>query len=101
VAFLFSPHAFGLLRPSFEGNGGSKAGAMSSFKIADIAGEFDHQGPLGVKVIGDDKNGFSVALLKDGGAMSFQFHLSPDQSRRLRSALEDAEAKAEILTAAI
>lgn len=29
VAFLFSPHAFGLLRPSFEGNGGSKAGAMS------------------------------------------------------------------------
>lgn len=74
---------------------------MSVFKIADVSGEFETQGPLAVKVIGDDKDGFSVALLNGHGALNFQFHLNPDQSRRLRAALEEAEGKAEILTAAI
>jgi hypothetical protein len=74
---------------------------MSSFKIASIVGEHEHLGPVDVKVIGDEKMGFTVALIHRAGALDFQFSLGCDQSRRLRAALEDAEAKAEILTAAI
>jgi hypothetical protein len=74
---------------------------MSVFKIARIVGEFESQGQMEVDVIGGEKDGFSVTLCNRSGPMSFQFHFTPDQSRRLRAALEDAEAKAEILTAAI
>jgi len=73
---------------------------MSVFNIANIEGEFETHGQIEVDVIGD-KDGFGVALCNKSGPMHFQFSLTPDQSRRLRAALEDAEGKAEILTAAI
>lgn len=78
---------------------------MSLFRIAAVEGEFDHHGQIEVSVMGqvtpDKRDPFCVVLQHRAGAMGFQFHLSPDQSRRLRAALEDAEAKAEILTEAI
>ncbi|CDN87504.1 hypothetical protein [Hydrogenophaga intermedia] len=78
---------------------------MSSFTIARLTGHFEHQGQLRVAAVGqcsekkDDP--FVVVLSHNSGPMSFDFHLTPDQSRRLRAALEEAEGKAEILTAAI
>lgn len=78
---------------------------MSLFRIAKVEGQFDHCGSVDVSVLGqvteDKRDPFSVVLAHKAGPMVFQFHLTPDQSRRLRAALEDAEAKAEILTAAI
>lgn len=78
---------------------------MSLFRIADVGGEFDHHGKIEVSVLGQVTDGkqepFSVVLIKRAGPMVFQFQMTPDQSRRLREAMEDAEAKAEILTAAI
>lgn len=78
---------------------------MSVFTVANIKGQHEHVGMLDVAVIGqtdkEKRRPFSVNLCHSGGASSFQFALTPDQSRDLRKALEDAEAKAEILTAAI
>jgi hypothetical protein len=73
---------------------------MSVFNIAKIKGEYDNDGQVEVGVVGD-KKGFSVTLVHRAGPLSYQFHLTPDQSRKLREVLEDAEAKAEILIAAI
>jgi hypothetical protein len=78
---------------------------MSVFTIAKIKGKHEHVGLLEVCTIGqtdpDKRSPFSVTLVHNSGASSFHFGLTPDQSRDLRKALEDAEAKAEILTAAI
>jgi hypothetical protein len=76
---------------------------MAVFNIAKISGEFDHHGALEVDVLNGTKgrDPFSVTLIHRAGPMAFQFSMTPDQSRDLRKALEDAESKAEILTAAI
>jgi hypothetical protein len=75
---------------------------MSVFKIAKISGAFDSCGALEVCVVAPETRGpFSVNVCQRAGSFHFQFSLTPDQSRDLRAALEDAEAKAEILTAAI
>jgi len=75
---------------------------MSVFNIATIPGKYDHRGSLEVTVISPEKRGqFAVTLCHSAGPFNFHFSLTPDQSRDLRAALEDAEAKAEILTAAI
>jgi hypothetical protein len=74
---------------------------MSVFNIAKVEGVFENSGQIETKVLNVDDDDFCVALCHYAGPCSFQFHMTPDQSRRLRAALEDAEAKAEILTAAI
>lgn len=78
---------------------------MSVFNIGKTAGRFEHTGTLSVQVIGQctesKRDPFNVVLDHKAGACGFVFHLTPDQSRDLRAMLEDAEAKAEILTAAI
>lgn len=73
---------------------------MSVFRIANIGGTYDEQAQ--VYVVGEDKKSeFLVVVGQDSGCLQSRLYLTPDQSRRLRQALEDAEAKAEILTAAI
>ena len=79
---------------------------MSVFNVAKVEGQFGHQGEVGVYVCNGTEGSakrepFSVCIDHRGGAAHFSFHMTPDQSRRLRAALEDAEAKAEILTAEI
>lgn len=76
---------------------------MGLFRIAKIEGKAPNR-ELEVFVCNGSegsRSDFSVCLSHDAGGLSFQMGLTPDQSRRLRAALEDAEAKAEILTAAI
>lgn len=78
---------------------------MSVFTIAKIGGRYEHCGELKVSVIGQvsesKRDPFSVNVGQTEGSFGFTFTMTPDQSRDLRKALEDAEAKAEILTAAI
>lgn len=78
---------------------------MSVFKVGQTVGAFDHLGAVEVSVVGQVTQGkrdpFHVCMSHTAGASSFGFYLTPEQSRDLRRALEDAEAKAEILTAAI
>lgn len=78
---------------------------MSVFNIAKIGGQYEHCGELRVIVIGQvtesKRDPFMVQIGQSMGGFGFGFSMTPDQSRELRKALEDAEAKAEILTAAI
>lgn len=76
---------------------------MSLFRIAKIEG-FGPDRALDVFVCNGSEGSradFTVCLSHDAAGLRFQMGFTPDQSRRLRAALEDAEAKAEILTAAI
>lgn len=75
-------------------------GTMTSFKIAKVD-DAHGVGGMAVDVVGSDKTPFGVTLSHIAGGFAMHMHFTPDQSRRLRAALEDAEAKAEILTAAI
>jgi hypothetical protein len=74
---------------------------MSVFRIKRVRGEFDHCGDLSVEVIGGDVGDFLVTLCHKSGPLAFQFSMTSEQSASLRKALEDAEAKAEILNVAI
>lgn len=78
---------------------------MKHFKIGTVEGVEDteagyHGNGLNVSVQPAGDN-FVVAIGGISGPVTVNYQLHPEQSRRLRKLLEDAEAKAEILTAAI
>lgn len=73
---------------------------MTCFKVAKVE-DMHGVGGMSVDVVGDGKKTFCVTVSHLAGGFAMHMHFTPDQSRQLRQALEDAEAKAEILTAAV